>query len=102
MVSPELFNESIAAVRGLLRSRSQGLAVAEFDEVTVRIFQPAVVAHRVGLLARRPGEAAGVVGFVGNGIDGAWVDESTKNDWRGDWLARFDELAKDLEVPPGT
>jgi adenosine deaminase len=31
--------------------------------------------------------------FVLNGIDGAWVDEALRADWRRDWMATFDELA---------
>ena len=30
---------------------------------------------------------------VGAGIDAAWVDESTKAEWRRDWIAEFDRLA---------
>ena len=31
-------------------------------------------------------------GFMLNGIDGAWVDESTRRRWRADWSAEFDAL----------
>ena len=31
--------------------------------------------------------------FVLNGIDGAWVDDSVRNDWRKEWMTTYDELA---------
>ncbi|MDR2869947.1 MAG: adenosine deaminase [Deferribacteraceae bacterium] len=34
--------------------------------------------------------------FMINGIDGAWVDEATKQKWKAEWPAKFDELAKGL------
>ena len=30
---------------------------------------------------------------ISAGIDAAWVDESTKAEWRRDWIAEFDRLA---------
>ena len=30
--------------------------------------------------------------FVINGIDGAWVDEGTRINWRKEWLAVYDDL----------
>lgn len=30
--------------------------------------------------------------FTANGIDGAWVDEGQRRQWRSDWLAEFDRL----------
>jgi adenine deaminase len=35
--------------------------------------------------------------FMVNGIDGAWVDDSHKSQWRKDWPARFDSLRTDME-----
>lgn len=35
-------------------------------------------------------------GFMVNGIDGAWVDETTRAAWRAQWVAEFDDLAKQL------
>ena len=37
-------------------------------------------------------------GFVQNGIDGAWVDESVKRGWRAQWLAEYDRLAPTVEI----
>ena len=37
-------------------------------------------------------------GFVANGIDGAWVDESVKRTWRAEWLSEFDRLAAALDA----
>lgn len=33
-------------------------------------------------------------GFMGNGIDGAWVDDATRRRWRTDWAAEFDALRR--------
>lgn len=33
-------------------------------------------------------------GFMLNGIDGAWIDEATKQKWKKDWSEEFDELVK--------
>lgn len=33
-------------------------------------------------------------GFMLNGIDGAWIDEATKDKWKKDWSEEFDELVK--------
>lgn len=34
--------------------------------------------------------------FMLNGIDGAWVDETTRNTWRAVWATEFDQLASTL------
>jgi adenosine deaminase len=34
--------------------------------------------------------------FVINGIDGAWVDEKTRSNWRKEWLTVYDELVPNL------
>lgn len=31
-------------------------------------------------------------GFMHNGLDGAWIDESQRRDWRAQWSAEFDAL----------
>ena len=36
--------------------------------------------------------------YMLNGIDGAWVDEGTKTQWRTDWGAEYDRLAAELEI----
>ena len=33
-------------------------------------------------------------GFMINGIDGAWIDEQTKQKWKKDWAEEFDRLAQ--------
>lgn len=33
-------------------------------------------------------------GFMLNGIDGAWIDEATKDKWKKEWSEEFDELVK--------
>lgn len=33
-------------------------------------------------------------GFMLNGIDGAWIDEETKEKWKKEWSEEFDELVK--------
>ncbi|MDH7794070.1 MULTISPECIES: adenosine deaminase [unclassified Beijerinckia] len=38
--------------------------------------------------------------FMLNGIDGAWIDEETKQQWRRDWPAEFDVLAQALPTRP--
>ena len=35
-------------------------------------------------------------GFMVNGIDGAWIDEATREAWRTQWLGEFDALARAL------
>ena len=35
--------------------------------------------------------------FVMNGIDGAWVDESTKRRWRQEWSEEIDDLISQLD-----
>ena len=37
-------------------------------------------------------------GFVLNGIDGAWVDESVKRTWRAEWLGEYDRLATAVDA----
>ena len=32
--------------------------------------------------------------FMINGIDGAWIDEATKEKWKIEWSAEFDRLAE--------
>jgi len=39
-------------------------------------------------------------GFMLNGIDGAWTDDTTRRQWRADWTAEFDRLRADLVPPP--
>lgn len=31
-------------------------------------------------------------GFMHNGLDGAWIDDGTRRDWRAQWSAEFDAL----------
>lgn len=31
-------------------------------------------------------------GFMHNGLDAAWIDDSTRRQWRSDWSQRFDDL----------
>ena len=38
-------------------------------------------------------------GFMLNGIDGAWIDDSTRARWRADWTGEFDALAAKLRTP---
>lgn len=40
-------------------------------------------------------------GFLANGIDAAWLDDSDKNRLRADWTARFDALRAGLTAPEG-
>lgn len=35
--------------------------------------------------------------FVANGIDGAWVSDDQKRDWKRDWLAAFDRHRAELD-----
>lgn len=35
--------------------------------------------------------------FMINGIDGAWVDDSTKAKWKETWSAEFDQLASEIK-----
>ena len=35
--------------------------------------------------------AADLRSFVINGLDAAWIDESTRRAWRTEWLATFDQ-----------
>ena len=35
--------------------------------------------------------------FMINGIDGAWIDEETKTQWKKDWAEEFDRLAKEFD-----
>jgi adenosine deaminase len=37
-------------------------------------------------------------GFLHNGLDAAWIDETDRQRWRAEWSARFDALAHDLTV----
>lgn len=39
-------------------------------------------------------------GFMLNGIDGAWLDETTRRRWRSEWAARFDDLRSRLDAAP--
>lgn len=39
--------------------------------------------------------------FVLNGIDGAWLDESTKRDWRRRFSEEIDKLTAEIEGVPG-
>lgn len=55
--------------RHRLRARPKRLAIAELDIIARRITQPAVIADRVGLVARGPDQAARGLGLGGNGID---------------------------------
>jgi adenosine deaminase len=32
-------------------------------------------------------------GFMLNGLDGAWIDDSTRATWEREWAAEFDRLA---------
>ena len=32
--------------------------------------------------------------FMLNGIDGAWIDEETKQKWKREWSEEFDRLAE--------
>jgi adenosine deaminase len=31
-------------------------------------------------------------GFMHNGLDGAWIDDTQRRRWRADWSAEFDRL----------
>ena len=37
--------------------------------------------------------------FMMNGLDGAWIDEPTRRQWRTEWGARFDDLRRNLARP---
>jgi adenosine deaminase len=30
--------------------------------------------------------------FMLNGLDGAWLDDTTRSRWRSEWASRFDDL----------
>ena len=34
--------------------------------------------------------------FMLNGLDGAWIDDSTRRDWRAQFTTEFDDLAKNI------
>ena len=34
--------------------------------------------------------------FILNGIDGAWLDNSTKRQWRSEWSAEIDKIILEL------
>ncbi|MBT2323472.1 adenosine deaminase [Variovorax paradoxus] len=38
-------------------------------------------------------------GFMHNGLDGAWIDDSTRRRWRGEWSAEFDALRAQHPIP---
>src|SRR3546814_12406271 len=59
-----------SAARLVLRAGAERLAVAELDGIAVGVAQPAIVADRVWLLARLPGEATGGPATVRNSTDG--------------------------------
>ncbi|NML46676.1 adenosine deaminase [Ramlibacter sp. G-1-2-2] len=40
-------------------------------------------------------------GFLVNGIDGAWMDDSDRNRLRAEWTAHFDALRAGLDAPGG-
>ena len=40
-------------------------------------------------------------GFMLNGLDAAWIDASTRSQWRSEWGSRFDTLRQDVESVPG-
>ncbi|MEP6791021.1 MAG: adenosine deaminase [Ramlibacter sp.] len=40
-------------------------------------------------------------GFMLNGIDAAWIDESRKSQWRAEWTAQFDGLRAGMEPAEG-
>ena len=45
----------------------------------------------------------GSCGFMINGIDGAWTDDTTRRQWRAEWTAEFDRLrATLLPVSPSS
>ena len=52
-----------------LGAGTQGLAVGELDEVSVRVSQAAVVAHGIGIFAGRPGETPGLAPAFGQIVD---------------------------------
>ena len=37
--------------------------------------------------------------FMLNGLDGAWIDDSTRRAWRAGFLQDFDALRRELESP---
>lgn len=41
-------------------------------------------------------------GFMQNGLDGAWIDDTTRRDWRAQWSAEFDALRSHLPQAPLT
>jgi adenosine deaminase len=41
-------------------------------------------------------------GFMLNGIDGAWIDDSTRRSWHRSWAAEFDALRCRLPLEPGS
>jgi adenosine deaminase len=40
-------------------------------------------------------------GFMLNGLDAAWIDDSTRRQWRSEWSAGFDTLRRDVESVQG-
>lgn len=40
-------------------------------------------------------------GFMLNGLDAAWIDDSTRRQWRSEWGSGFDTLRQDIEFVPG-
>lgn len=50
-----------------------------------------------GMMVRDFGfSVADLRGFMLNGLDGAWIDESTRRDWRAQFTAEFEDLAKNI------
>jgi adenosine deaminase len=41
-------------------------------------------------------------GCLHNGLDSAWIDDSTRNAWRADWSRQFDTLQAALPTDPST
>ncbi|MGH6627890.1 MAG: adenosine deaminase [Burkholderiaceae bacterium] len=39
-------------------------------------------------------------GFMLNGLDGAWIDDSTRARWRSEWTAKFDTLRAQIDRRP--
>jgi len=39
-------------------------------------------------------------GFMLNGLDGAWIDEAQRREWRTQWSAEFDALRARLDTEP--
>ncbi len=81
-----------------MAARGLRIVINSDDPAMMRIAPAGAYIHAARYFGFGPEE---VRRSVLNGIEGAWLDEATRKQWRTEWMAEIDSLAAELSKPSG-